>query len=148
MLQLTIALTSIDCSRLSKTWDIVSAPDKSLLKHMEALVQPIRNFHDLRLEMESADLSDGCIPFIGLYVHDLTYNAQKPSHVPSGHGTESLVNFERYRTTAVIVKGLLRLIDASSRYNFEPVPGVIERCLWLATLPDDRIRSTSRALEH
>jgi hypothetical protein len=67
MLQLTIALTSIDCSRLSKTWDIVSAPDKSLLKHMEALVQPIRNFHDLRLEMESADLSDGCIPFIGIY---------------------------------------------------------------------------------
>ncbi len=84
----------------------------------------------------------------GLYVHDLTYNAQKPSHVPSGYGKEPLVNFERYRTTARIVKGLLRLIDASSRYNFEPVPGVIERCLWLATLPDERIRSTSRALEH
>lgn len=65
MLQLTIALTSTDCTRLAKTWDMVSSPDKSLLKHMEALVQPIRNFHDLRLEMESADLSDGCIPFIG-----------------------------------------------------------------------------------
>lgn len=65
MLQLTIALTSTDCTRLSKTWEMVSAPDKSLLKHMEALVQPVRNFHDLRLEMESADLSDGCVPFIG-----------------------------------------------------------------------------------
>jgi len=65
MLQLTIALTSTDCTRLTKTWALVSAPDMSLLKHMEALVQPIRNFHDLRLEMESADLSDGCIPFIG-----------------------------------------------------------------------------------
>lgn len=65
MLQLTIALTSIDCTRLSKTWELVSSPDRSLLKHMEALVQPIRNFHDLRLEMESADLSDGCVPFIG-----------------------------------------------------------------------------------
>ncbi len=65
MLQLTIALTSTDCTRLSRTWDMVSGPDKSLLKHMEALVQPIRNFHDLRLEMESADLSDGCVPFIG-----------------------------------------------------------------------------------
>jgi hypothetical protein len=65
MLQLTIALTSTDCTRLSKTWDMVSGPDRSLLKHMEALVQPIRNFHDLRLEMESADLNDGCVPFIG-----------------------------------------------------------------------------------
>ncbi|KIX03455.1 uncharacterized protein Z518_07007 [Rhinocladiella mackenziei CBS 650.93] len=148
MLQLTIALTSTDCTRLSKTWSIVSAPDKSLLKHMDALVQPIRNFHDLRLEMESADLSDGCIPFIGLYVHDLTYNAQKPPYIPTGQGAEPLVNFERYRTAAIIVKGLLRLIDASSRYNFEAIPGVIERCLWLAALGDDRIRSASRALEN
>ncbi len=80
-------------------------------------------------------------------MHDLTYNAQKPSHIPGGRGSESLINFERYRTTAVIVKGLLRLIDASSQYNFEPVQGVIERCLWLAALGDDRIRSTSKALE-
>ncbi|KIW10397.1 hypothetical protein PV08_11359 [Exophiala spinifera] len=147
MLQLTIALTSTDCTRLTKTWDMVSSPDKSLLKHMEALVQPIRNFHDLRLEMESADLSDGCIPFIGLYVHDLTYNAQKPTHIPGGRGQETLINFERYRTTATIVKGLLRLIDASSRYTFAPVQGIIERCLWLAALGDDRIRRASKALE-
>ena len=163
MLQLTLALTSTDCTRLTKTWELVSKPEKSLLKHMETLAQPLRNFHDLRMEMESADLSDGCIPFLGmlisflsenlansvpgLYIRDLTYNAQKPSHIPGARGTESLVNFERYRSTAIIVKGLLRLIDASSRYNFEPVQGVIERCLWMAALGDDRIRSASKALE-
>lgn len=65
MLQLTIALTSTDCARLTKTWELVSGPDMSLLKHMEMLVQPVRNFHDLRIEMESADPTDGCIPFIG-----------------------------------------------------------------------------------
>lgn len=65
MLQITIALTSADCTRLTQTWELISAPDKSLLKNMEALIQPIRNFHDLRLEMESTDLSDGCIPFVG-----------------------------------------------------------------------------------
>ena len=65
MLQLTLALTSTDCTRLSKTWALVSSPEKSLLKHMEALAQPLRNFHELRTEMESADLSDGCIPFLG-----------------------------------------------------------------------------------
>src|SRR6186713_1412510 len=85
--------------------------------------------------------------FSGLYVHDLTYNAQKPSRISAGPGREPLINFERYRTCAIIVKGLLRLIDASSRYNFDPTEGIIERCLWLAALPDDRIRSTSRTLE-
>jgi len=165
MLQITIALTSTDCTRLSRTWQIVPAPDRSLLKNMEMLIQPVRNFHHLRVEMESADLSDGCIPFIGmisdrwtfesvltfslgLYVHDLTYNAQKPARVPGGQDRKSLINFERYRTTAVIVKGLLRLIDASSRYNFEPVEGVIEKCLWLAALSEDRIATMSRGLEN
>ncbi|KIW80768.1 hypothetical protein Z517_07385 [Fonsecaea pedrosoi CBS 271.37] len=148
MLQLTLALTSTDCTRLARTWELVSSSDKSLLKHMEALAQPLRNFHDLRVEMESSDLSGGCIPFLGLYIRDLTYNAQKPSHVASTRGNESLVNFERYRSTAIIVKGLLRLIDASSRYNFEPVQGIVERCLWLAALGDERIRSASKTLEN
>lgn len=80
-------------------------------------------------------------------MHDLTYNAQKPTHIPGGRGQDTLINFERYRTAAVIVKGLLRLIDASSRYSFEPVQGIIERCLWLAALGDDRIRRASKALE-
>ena len=65
MLQLTLALTSTDIARLSKTWELVPSPDKSLLKHMEALSQPVRNFHDLRTEIESSDLSDGCVPFLG-----------------------------------------------------------------------------------
>jgi hypothetical protein len=115
----------------------------------------VRNFHELRLEIESADFSDGCIPFIGLYVHDLTYNAQKPGTIPrkpkaDGRAvvfSEPLINFERYRTAAVIVKGLLRLIDASSRYSFEPIKGLVERCLWMASLPDDQIYALSRALE-
>ncbi|KPI37199.1 Guanine nucleotide exchange factor LTE1 [Cyphellophora attinorum] len=82
MVQITIGLTSTDATRLTKTWERVPDPDKSLLKNMERLVQPVRNFHELRLEIESADFSDGCIPFIGLYVHDLTYNAQKPATIP------------------------------------------------------------------
>jgi hypothetical protein len=39
--------------------------DKRLFKDMECLIQPVRNFHDLRVEMETANLQEGCIPFIG-----------------------------------------------------------------------------------
>ena len=65
MLQLTIALTSLDIQRLTKTWELVPAAEKATLKELEALVSPLRNFHNLRLEMETADLEDGCIPVIG-----------------------------------------------------------------------------------
>jgi hypothetical protein len=69
MLQIAIALTSTDCSRLQSTWDLVSAEDRRMLKDMELLIQPVRNFHDLRVEMETANVQEGSIPFVGMYFH-------------------------------------------------------------------------------
>lgn len=147
MLQIMIALMSLCCTRLKKTWAIVSGPDRSLYKQMERLASPVRNFYNLREEMENEDLSSGCIPFVGLYVHDLNWNAQKPLEIPSGNGAEPLINFDRVRTAAVIIKSLLRLIDASLRYDLEPVHGIIERCLWLSALTNERIDTLSQTLE-
>ncbi|MCJ1417514.1 Guanine nucleotide exchange factor lte1 [Xylographa parallela] len=147
VLQLTMALTAVDCTRLTKTWDLVGAEEKHILKQLEDLVTPRKNFHNLRQEMEKANAEQGCVPVVALYIHDLTYNSQKPSLVASVHGGEPLVNFERYRSTALIVKNLLRLIDASSKYTYQPVDGVIERCLWMASLSDEAIRAKSKDLE-
>ncbi|MCJ1477381.1 Guanine nucleotide exchange factor lte1 [Lambiella insularis] len=147
LLQLTIALTSTDCTRLAKTWELVPAAEKEILKDLEDLVTPRRNFHNLRQEMEKANAEEGCIPVVALYIHDLTYNSQKPALVAGALGGEPLINFERYRSTALIVKNLLRLIDASSKYTYQPVDGVISRCLWMAALPDETIRIKSKELE-
>lgn len=65
MLQLTIALTSVDCARLHKTWDLVPGVEKKALKDLENLVTPIRNFNNLRQEMETANADEGCIPVVG-----------------------------------------------------------------------------------
>lgn len=64
VLQIIIALTSVDCARLTRTWDRVPAAEKAMLKEMEALATPIKNFHNLRQDMESANLDEGCIPFV------------------------------------------------------------------------------------
>jgi len=147
MLQLTIALASIDCSRLTKTWELVPAAEKKTLAELETLVTPIKNFHNLRQEMETVNSDEGCIPVVAMYIHDLTYNSQKPSQIASTREGMPLVNFERYRTTASIVKSLLRLIDASAKYQLKPVDGAIERCLWMASLSDEMIRAKSKELE-
>ncbi|KAH0557045.1 hypothetical protein GP486_005166 [Trichoglossum hirsutum] len=147
MYQITIALLGIDVARLTKTWNLVPKSDLQTFRSMEALVQPIRNFHSLRVEMETAVGEGGCIPFVGIYTHDLIYNAQRPSQIASTPTTGPLVNFERHRTTAAIVKSLLRLLEASSKYTFETVDDACERCLWIAALSDEEIRTLSRGLE-
>lgn len=153
MSQLTIALTSNEISRLSKTWAMVPASDKRTMADLEALVSPTRNFYNLRAEMEgggstgTAVAEMGCIPFVGIYTHDLLFNAQRPSEIASSPTTAPLVNFERCRTSASIVKTLLRLLEASSLYNFQPIEGITERCLWMGALTDEEIRKHGDSLE-
>jgi len=153
MYQITLALLSADLARLRMTWSLVAPAEKQKLEGLEHLCQPVRNFHALRAEMEASSAEKGCIPFIGLYTHDLMFNAQKPARIePSSpqqqHGAkEALINFERYQTSATIVKSLLRLIEASSKYVFHTHPEALSRCLWLAALEDAEITRRSKVLE-
>ncbi|KAF3766272.1 hypothetical protein M406DRAFT_257023 [Cryphonectria parasitica EP155] len=150
MSQIAIALTSTEVSRLAKTWDLVPAGDTRALHELEALISPTRNFYALRAEMEGGGLASagmGCIPFVGIYTHDLIFNSQRPAEIASSPTTAPLVNFERCRIAAGIVKALLRLLEASTLYNFQPIEGITERCLWMSALTDEEIRRHSQGLE-
>ena len=139
MTQLTVALTSKEISRLTKTWACVPCSDTQILRDMEALVTPMSNFFSLRAEMEGSGAGQGCIPFVGIYTHDLLVNFERPSQIASTPTTEPLINFEKYRSTSAIVKNLLRLVEASQLYRFLPIEGITERCLWMAALSDEDI---------
>ncbi|KJR81286.1 RasGEF group protein [Sporothrix schenckii 1099-18] len=150
MSQITIALTSNEVGRLARTWAMIPPCDARTLRDLEALVSPTRNFYGLRAEMEAVGIDNadaGCIPFVGIYTHDLLFNAQRPSEIASSPTTPPLVNFERCRFAASIVKTVLRLVEASALYNFQPIEGITERCLWMSALSDDDIRKYSDALE-
>ncbi|GAB1313541.1 Guanine nucleotide exchange factor lte1 [Madurella fahalii] len=153
MSQLAIALTSNEISRLTKTWAMVPAGEQRTLRDLETLMSPTRNFYNMRAEMEGggpigpAAAEMGCIPFVGIYTHDLLFNAQKPSEIASSPTTAPLVNFERCRTAASVVKTLLRLLEASTLYAFQPIEGITERCLWMSALSDEEIRRLSDSLE-
>lgn len=100
-----------------------------------------------------------CIPFIGIYTHDLAYIAQQPAFVdPAGNPVaapapgvmpppNAMINFERFRLAAAAVKNMLRLLEASSKYTIRPNRELVSRCLWLAALDDNDIEARSRALE-
>ncbi|KAF5665369.1 LTE1 GDP GTP exchange factor [Fusarium heterosporum] len=144
--QLTIALSSNEVARLSRTWQHVAPQDVKTLHDLEKLVTPMRNFYNLRAEMEVGS-DQGCIPFVGIYTHDLLYNAQRPSEMAGSPTTPPLINFERCRIAAAVVKTLLRLLEASTRYKFQPIEGITERCLWMSALNDEDIRRHSEMLE-
>ncbi|KAK7741913.1 Guanine nucleotide exchange factor lte1 [Diatrype stigma] len=149
MSQIAIALTSAEVARLSRTWAMIPPGDMRTMSDLESLVSPTKNFYNLRAEMEGGGNSPdiGCIPFVGIYTHDLLFNSQRPSEIASSPSTPPLVNFERWRIAASVVKTLLRLLEASTLYQFQPIEGITERCLWMTALSDDEIRKHSESLE-
>jgi len=147
MTQLTVALTSNDITRLTSTWASVPHTDIQTLRELEAIVTPMGNFYNIRAEMEGSGAGEGCIPFVGIYTHDLLVNSERPSQFASTPTTEPLVNFERCRTDAAIVKNLLRLLEASQLYRFLPIEGITERCLWMAALSDEEISRYGRLIQ-
>ncbi|KAH8677812.1 hypothetical protein BX600DRAFT_376739 [Xylariales sp. PMI_506] len=147
--QIAIALTSNEIARLTRTWGLLPAADLRIFEELENLVSPTKNFFNLRGEMESASVTPdvGCIPFVGIYTHDLLFNSQRPSEIAGSPTTAPLVNFERCRIAAAVVKTLLRLLEASTLYQFQPIEGITERCLWMSALSDDEIRQHSENIE-
>ena len=52
MYQITIALLSAECARLKRTWEHVPVLEMQMFKELEKIVQPVRNFQNLRKEID------------------------------------------------------------------------------------------------
>lgn len=80
LMSILAALNSAPVSRLSRTWDALSTKAQGYLKSMQALMSPEKNFSRYRVSLASIvsefNASEGnptpCIPFLGMYLTDLT----------------------------------------------------------------------------
>lgn len=81
VMQIVLALTSEKITKLKSTWKNLPPGDILTLKNLEELASPTKNFIKIRLCMNQLQPSKGCIPFVGLYLSDLVFNAERPKFV-------------------------------------------------------------------
>ncbi|KAI7882593.1 ras GEF [Lichtheimia hyalospora FSU 10163] len=109
----------------------------------------------------------GCIPFLGLYLSDLVFNSELPDFIslpsrqPSSSSfdqdddsflrsrlTTQLVNYNKFRTMASIVKHVLTFQVLSRAYHFQHHPELYTRLQNLDFLDNSEIRSASLMCEN
>lgn len=147
MTQIIIALTSEHIVYLAKTWIHVATTEIQTLQELAALVFSFQSSQTLQTEMESADMAQGCIPYIQIYTRELLKNYNLPLKISNSIRSDMLINFEKCRTNAAIIKNLLRLLEASHNYQFPCIKSVYERCYWIAALSDTQIISHKRFIQ-
>uniref|UniRef100_A0A4W3H1R9 Ral GEF with PH domain and SH3 binding motif 2 n=1 Tax=Callorhinchus milii TaxID=7868 RepID=A0A4W3H1R9_CALMI len=110
-------LQSAPIFRLTKTWALLSRKDKTTFEKLEYLMSKEDNYKRLRDYINSLKMTP-CIPYLGIYLSDLTYI---DSAYPSTH---SIIESEQ-RTN--LINNILRIISdlqQSCEYDIPLLPHV------------------------
>lgn len=141
LMAIICSLNSSMVMRLKRTWELVSAKTKARLEELKAITDVGRNYAVLRQRLHNHVAP--CIPFVGIYLTDLTFidvgngtTRQLPGD--SSEDSVSVINFDKHMKTAKIV-GQLQSFQVP--YRLAVVPEMQD---WMKT-QIQRVRSSDQA---
>jgi hypothetical protein len=122
LMAIICSLNSSMVMRLKRTWELVSAKTKARLDELKSVTDVGRNYAVLRQRLQNHIAP--CIPFVGIYLTDLTFidvgngtTRQLPGD--SGCDSVSVINFDKHMKTAKII-GQLQSFQVP--YRLAPIP--------------------------
>jgi hypothetical protein len=109
LMAIICSLNSSMVMRLKKTWEFVSTKIKARLEELKAITDVGRNYAVLRQRLHNHVAP--CIPFVGIYLTDLTFidvGNGTTRQLPGDSGREgaSVINFDKHMKTAKIINQL------------------------------------------
>lgn len=120
LMQILLGLQSPAVSRLKRTWQRIDSYEMRIFNELQELAKPFHNWKNVREAMSKAienvaessavesvltsnqtDLREfgcvrGCIPFLGLYLSDLVFNAELPTFIAAGSANSASDNSRGY----------------------------------------------------
>lgn len=141
LMAIICSLNSSMVLRLKRTWELVSLKTKARLEELKAITDVGRNYAVLRQRLQNHVAP--CIPFVGIYLTDLTFvdvGNGTTRQLPGDTGSEgvSVINFDKHMKTAKII-GQLQSFQVP--YRLAAVPEMQE---WMDS-QIQRVRSSDQA---
>jgi hypothetical protein len=97
LMAIICSINSSVITRLKKTWDLVSQKTKNRLDELSAIVDCTRNHSSLRERLKNHVAP--CIPYVGMYLTDLTFTHAGNSttrELPGVEPKRNVINYDRY----------------------------------------------------
>lgn len=112
--------------RLKRTWDVVNKKTKARLDELDKLVDMSKNYTTLRKRLDAP--TSPCLPFLGVYLTDLTFviagnpkRRELPGSASETGAVVSVINFDMYMRISKIVSHLQRF---QIPYKLKTVPEI------------------------
>lgn len=100
------ALDSTGVSRLRRTWDLMSTRHKNNLEIMRSATDTSRNFAKYRQRLKGAIAP--CLPFLGVYLTDMTFIDDGNSNVRTTANGKELINFDKHIKATKVISEIQR----------------------------------------
>lgn len=143
LMAIICSLNSSMVLRLKRTWELVSAKTKARLEELKAVVEVGKNYAVLRQRLQNHVAP--CIPFVGIYLTDLTFvdvgnqsNRVLPGQEGANGEEKKVINFDKHMKTAKII-GQLQGFQVP--YRLQAVPEMQD---WMEA-QIQRMRSSDQA---
>ncbi|KAG4430701.1 hypothetical protein IFR05_013820 [Cadophora sp. M221] len=101
------SLNFASIGRLKKSWELVPANEIAILQSLASKLSTKNNFEELRKLQGSSNRP--CLPYLGLYLKDLTFTGDGNADTKTMHGLNgdiAIINFDKYLRMAKIVRSL------------------------------------------
>lgn len=122
LMAIICSLNSSMVNRLRRTWELVSTKTKARLEELKTVTDVGRNYAVLRQRLQNHVAP--CIPFVGIYLTDLTFidvGNHKTRQLPGESDSDgvSVINFDKHMKTAKII-GQLQSFQVPYRLSVIP----------------------------
>ncbi|CAO3631141.1 unnamed protein product [Cunninghamella blakesleeana] len=137
------AFDNSSVGRLKRTWEMVGARTNQILSNIRKIMGANRNFSEYRQLIHS--VNPPCIPFLGIYLQDLTFIEDGNSNVISK--SKDLINFAKREKTAEVIREIQQY--QTLFYKLKPVDDIQEfiRNHLQSTRDEDQLYKESLKLE-
>lgn len=124
LMAIVCSLNTTTILRMKQTWGLIAAKTKATLEELRSVVDVSLNYTVLRQRLQNHVAP--CLPFVGIYLTDLTFVdagnqsvRQLPGTGPDSESATSVINFDKHVKTAKIISDLQRF---QIPYRLQEVP--------------------------
>lgn len=139
LMEIILALNSSVVQKFTDAWRLIEPGDLLTWEELKKIPSLDRNYSTIRNLLNSVNPLVGCVPFIVVYLSDLSANAEKKDWILE----DKVVNYNKFDTNVQIVKNFIQRVQWSKFYAFKVNHELLSKCVYISTLTQEEINELS-----
>lgn len=137
LMQIILALSSIVVQKYIDAWRLIEPGDMVTWEELKNLPSLNNNYQKVRGLLNDVNPLTGCIPFLVVYLSDLSLNSEKRNWIEES----KIINYNKFDTNVQIVKHFIQRVQWAKNYKIEVNHELLSKCVYLTTLKPQEIEN-------